>query len=292
MISRRTFLASTAVGVAALPTGIVQAQVQEPKPEGALDVMSYNLRYASATGPNNWPARRPVMRNLLLQERPDVLGTQEGVYSQLKELASDLPDYRWIGLGRDGGSRGEFMAVFYRQDRLEPLDFNHFWLSDTPEVMGSTTWGNTNRRMVTWVRFEDRQTKKVFHFWNTHFDHQIETARQKAAGLIRDRIAQVPTSTPVILLGDFNADSGASRCYEILTRESGLKDTWHAAKTRSNEDVNSFNNFEPLERNSRRIDWILFRGEARVQHAGVVTTKAENQWPSDHFPVTARLTWS
>lgn len=292
MISRRTFLASTAVAAAAIPTGFTQAQVKEPKPEGALDVMSYNLRYAAATGPNNWPARRPVMRDLLMQERPDVFGTQEGVYTQLKELASDLTDYRWIGLGRDGGSRGEFMAVFYRQDRLEPLEFDHFWLSDTPEVMGSTTWGNTNRRMVTWVRFEDRQTKRIFHFWNTHFDHQIETARQKAAGLIRDRVAKVPAATPVILLGDFNAYSGASRSYEILTQEAGLKDTWHAAKVRSNEDANSFNDFRALERKSQRIDWILFRGDAQVQHAGVVTTKAENQWPSDHCPVTARMTWS
>jgi endonuclease/exonuclease/phosphatase family metal-dependent hydrolase len=292
MISRRTFLASTAVAAAAIPTGLVQAQVKESKPEGALDVMSYNLRYAAAAGPNNWPARRPVMRDLLLQERPDVFGTQEGVYPQLKDLASELPDYRWIGLGREGGSRGEFMAVFYRQDRLEPLEFDHFWLSDTPEVMGSTTWGNTNRRMVTWVRFEDRQTKRIFHFWNTHFDHQIETARQKSAGLIRDRIAKIPASTPVILLGDFNAFSGASKSYEILTQEAGLKDTWHAAKARSNEDANSFNDFRPLERKSQRIDWILFRGESQVHHAAVVTTKAENQWPSDHCPVTARLTWS
>lgn len=297
MISRRTFLTSSAVAAAAASPSLVKAQVLQPneprapKPDGALDVMTYNLRYAAATGPNNWPARRPVMRDLLLQERPDVFGTQEGVYTQLKELASDLHDYRWIGLGRDGGSRGEFMAVFYRQDRLEPLEFDHFWLSDTPEVMGSTTWGNTNRRMVTWVRFEDRQTKRTFHFWNTHFDHQIETARQKSAGLIRDRIAKIPATTPVILLGDFNAFSGASKSYEILTQEAGLKDTWHAAKARSNEDANSFNDFRALERKSQRIDWILFRGEAQVHHAAVVTTKAENQWPSDHCPVTARITW-
>jgi endonuclease/exonuclease/phosphatase family metal-dependent hydrolase len=291
MISRRTFLASTALATAAAPGALLHAQAPQAKPEAALDVMSYNLRYAAATGPNNWPARRPLMRDLLLQERPDVFGTQEGVYPQLKDLASDLPDYRWIGLGRDGGSRGEFMAVFYRQDRLEPLGFDHFWLSDTPEVMGSSTWGNSNRRMVTWVKFEDRRTKKTFQFWNTHFDHQIELARQKAANLVRERMAKAADQEPLILLGDFNAYSGNSRSYEILTKEAGLTDTWHAAKTRLNEDANSFNDFSTLRRESRRIDWVLFRGQADVDHAAVVTTQSGTQWPSDHCPVTARITW-
>ncbi len=290
MISRRSFLASTAMATAAVP--LSRAQAPTTKPPGSLDVMTYNLRYAAATGANNWPTRRPVMRELLQQEKPDVFGTQEGVYPQLKDLASDLPEYQWIGLGRDGGSHGEFMAVFYRRDRLEALEFDHFWLSDTPEVMGSTSWGNTNRRMVTWVRFEDRETKRIFHFWNTHFDHQIETARQKSAALVRERIGKVSESTPLVLVGDFNALSGKSRSYEMLVQEGGLTDSWHAAASRSNEDANSFSNFRPLRRESQRIDWILLRGAAKVLHAGVVTTQSGDQWPSDHCPVTARIQWS
>jgi hypothetical protein len=41
--------------------------------------MSFNLRFASDTPPNSWPERRPVMRELLRQERPQLLGTQEGL---------------------------------------------------------------------------------------------------------------------------------------------------------------------------------------------------------------------
>ena len=93
-----------------------------------LVVMTYNLRYASARPPNAWPDRRPLMRDSIRELSPDLIGTQEGVYHQLKELHFDLPEYDWIGLGRDGGSRGEFMAIFYRPERLEPLEFDHFWL--------------------------------------------------------------------------------------------------------------------------------------------------------------------
>lgn len=142
-------------------------------------VMTYNLKYASPNPPNAWLQRRPVMVELIRQQAPDVIGTQEGLYQQLKDLASDLSEYAWIGLGRDGGSRGEFMAVFYRHDRLEPVEFDHFWLSDTPEAIGSTTWGNKTRRMATWVKFHDRQIDKPFYFFNTHFDNQVEVARQK-----------------------------------------------------------------------------------------------------------------
>lgn len=292
MISRRQFVGTGIAASFATPLLQAQAPTAGPAPGGAaLELMTYNLRYAAATGKNNWPTRRPLVRDVFLKERPDVCGTQEGVYAQLKDLANDLPDYRWIGLGRDGGSRGEFMAVFYRADRLEPIEYDHFWLSDTPDVMGSSTWGNSNRRMVTWVTFEDRRTQKRFQFWNTHFDHQIEQARQKAARLIQERMARMPETLPIALAGDFNAYSGKSRSYEILTKEAGLTDTWHAARQRSNEDANSFNDFAPLRRESIRIDWILIRGQARVHHASVVTTQSESQWPSDHCPVTARLEW-
>lgn len=251
--------------------------------------MSYNLRYASAQPPNAWPERRPAMRELIRREAPDLIGTQEGVYPQLRELASDLLDYDWIGLGRDGGSRGEFMAVFYRRDRFEPLAFDHFWLSDTPSVIASTTWGHSNRRMVTWVRFRDRASGREFEFWNTHFDHQVEDARQRAALLIRDRLALTDPNVPLLLVGDFNCAAGASRAYTILTEEAGLADTWTLAARRRNEDFNTFNGFLPVVRGSIRIDWILARRPLAVSQAAIVDHDGRAAVPSDHFAVTATV---
>ena len=131
---------------------------------GTLCVMTYNLRFASPVPPNAWPQRRPIMRELIQNVSPDLIGTQEGLHHQLQDMASDLPTYDWIGVGRDDGlEKGEFMAVFYRKKRLEPMTTNYFWLSDTPEVAGSSTWGNKNRRMVTTVKFRDLQTKQEFY---------------------------------------------------------------------------------------------------------------------------------
>jgi len=255
-----------------------------------LCVMTFNVRYASATPPNAWSQRRPVMKACLDQCAPDLIGTQEGVYAQLKDLAADLPDYAWIGTGRDGGSRGEFMAVFYRTARLEPLEFDHFWLSDTPNVVGSSTWGNTNRRMVTWVRFRDLATGREFYFWNTHLDHALQPAREKGAALIRERIDALKTRLPVLLVGDFNAQAGANKAYDILVEDGGLTDTWPQAQERRNEDFNSFNGFATPKRAGIRIDWILGRSIQRVRATEIVTFAREGQFPSDHFPVMAWLT--
>ncbi|HKS38335.1 MAG TPA: endonuclease/exonuclease/phosphatase family protein, partial [Verrucomicrobiae bacterium] len=213
----------------------------------------------------------------------------EGVYDQLKDIHADLPGYEWIGLGRDGGSRGEFMAVFYRKDRFEPLEYNHFWLSDTPNVIASTTWGNSNRRMVTWVRFRDARTKQDFYFFNTHLDHQIQPAREKGAALIRERVDSLKTTLPVLLVGDFNAVAGKNKAYDILVGEGVFTDTWTVAKERRNAEFNTFTGFNEPKKDGARIDWILARGPLTVASTEVVTFSKDGQFPSDHFPVVAWL---
>ncbi len=254
----------------------------------SLCVMTYNLRYASPNPPNDWPTRRPLVREVIQSVAPDIMGTQEGLHAQLLDLASDLPDYDWVGVGRDDGKvKNEFMAVFYRKARLETLSTNHFWLSDTPEVPGSTTWGNSNRRMVTWLKFRDRSTGNEFYLWNTHFDHQIQTAREKSAELVRQRVTALETKLPVILMGDFNAAAEANKAYQILTTDKFFTDAWLAAPERKGEGVGTFNNFKAAVPNGSRIDWILTRGNVAVDRAATLTFTRDGQFPSDHFPVAA-----
>ena len=265
------------------------AQTATTSAPGTLTVMTYNLKFASDNPPNAWPQRRPLMSELIGKLAPDVFGTQEGLYAQLQDLAADLPAFQWIGLGRDGGSRGEFMAVFYRTTRLEPLAFDHFWLSDTPEVIGSKTWGPKLARMVTWVKFRDRQTKQEFFFVNTHFDHQVQVAREKSAQLVRERVAAFDPKLPVLLVGDFNAAAGSNKAYAMLTEDKFFTDTWTTARERVNEGIGSFNGFKALQKGGPRIDWILSRGDVAADHVEILTFSRDGQFPSDHCPVVAKL---
>jgi endonuclease/exonuclease/phosphatase family metal-dependent hydrolase len=265
------------------------AQTATTGAPGTLTVMTYNLKFANSNPPNAWPQRRPLMGALIEKLAPDVFGTQEGLYDQLQDLTADLPAFQWIGLGRDGGSRGEFMAVFYRTARLEPLAFDHFWLSDTPTVIGSKTWGPKLARMVTWVKFRDRQTKREFIFVNTHFDHQVQAAREKSAQLVREHIATVDAKLPVLLVGDFNAAAGHNQAYLILTEDKSLTDTWTTARERVNDGIGTCNGFKAIQKDGPRIDWILSRGEVAADRIEIVTFSRDGQFPSDHCPVVAKL---
>jgi endonuclease/exonuclease/phosphatase family metal-dependent hydrolase len=260
------------------------------EPAVPLTVMSYNLRYASAVPPNAWPTRRPLVAERIRRHQPDLLGTQEGLYHQLLDLEADLPEYAWLGLGREGGSRGEFMAIYYRKDRFTPVAYDHYWLSDTPGVIGSATWGNSVRRMVTWIRLREKESKREFYFVNTHFDHQSQPAREKSAKLVLQRCLSLSEKAPLILVGDFNAAAGKNPAYSTLVNSGGLTDAWNAAAKRS-EQTQSFNGFHyPASKEGARIDWILYRGPFSTSEIEIDGFAQGKQYPSDHFPVIAKLT--
>ena len=263
----------------------------EKKTEAAetIKMMTFNIRYASAFGANSWPKRRAGVVEVIRKQRADLIGTQEGLHHQLLYMDKELENHKWIGVGREGGKKGELMAIFYRTNRFKPLEIKHFWLSDTPEVVGSASWGNSVKRMVTWVRFRDLKTNKEFYFWNTHFDHRSQPSREKSAQLIINRVDALKTKLPIILVGDFNAVAKANRAYDTLTGQGAFKDSFDTAKEKINLGWNTFNSFRKAEKGKRRIDWVLTQGPVKVQRTEIVLFKKSEQLPSDHQPVTATV---
>ena len=56
-----------------------------------LSVMSYNIRYASPDdGPNLWDNRKEDMVKALTEMKPDVVGMQEVLHSQLLDLTDGM----------------------------------------------------------------------------------------------------------------------------------------------------------------------------------------------------------
>jgi endonuclease/exonuclease/phosphatase family metal-dependent hydrolase len=259
--------------------------------EGAdLHVMSYNIRYDRPDpSPHSWPERLPLIAFQLLRERPTLLGTQEGEYHQLQELSAELlPTYDWIHLFRNGGSAGEGMAIFFDTKRLRPLAYDHLWLSDTPRLIGSATWGNNVVRMLTWVRFLDLVTGREFVHLNTHLDHQSENARQRSAEMVRDVVAEF--DVPVIVTGDFNTPRESSAPYDILVTDGGLRDSWTDAEERLTPEYGTFNFWDPTPiEGGPVIDWILTTPGTAISKAAINTWSSDGHTPSDHWPVQAVL---
>jgi len=111
-----------------------------------------------------------------------------------------------------------------------------------------------------------------------------QPARTRAAQEIAGRLEALPANLPFVLTGDFNTTPD-SPAHALLTR--GLQDARISAGTHSGPEA-TFHNF--TGKPNRRIDWILYRGfHATAVHT--VTTSHEGRYPSDHFPVSAELTW-
>lgn len=250
-----------------------------------LRVMTFNVRFLTTNdGINNWDARRDLAVDMLRAEDPDVIGTQELFKRQGDDIVERLPQFVWFGEGRGGGDADEHMGVFYRKDRLRILESGNFWLSDTPDVPGSRTWGNIYPRMVTWARFERIADGATFTLYNTHLPYRDidEPVRVRCAALIRDRLDKLARSERVILIGDFNT-TAQSRVHSTLT--NSLTDVWTAAPKRTGPE-GTFHGF--TGKPERRIDWILVRG-LEPKRVETVTTHRQGRYPSDHFPVVAEF---
>lgn len=245
-----------------------------------LRVMTFNIRLIADDGVNRWDNRRDLVVAMLRAEDPDVIGTQELIKRQGDELVASLPQYAWFGEGRRGGEGDEHMGVFYRKDRLRVRESGNFWLSDTPEVPGSITWGNIYPRMVTWARFERIADGATFTLFNTHLPYreEDEPIRIRCTDLILDRLNDFPKSTRVILTGDFNTPP-TTRVHATLA--AALTDAWTVSPKRTGPEA-TFHDFTGNAQ--RRIDWILFRG-LKPKSAKTITTHRDGRYPSDHFPV-------
>lgn len=260
--------------------GPVSSVQMEPSP---LRVMTFNLRTAAAKDNHPWDKRWVVAKELILKEKPDLIGTQEGIRSQLDELAFGIPGYKWVGVGREKGNQGEFAAIFYHTERLKPVKDDSFWLSETPDVPGSKGWGSAYPRMVTRVLFEDLKNGGRLYVLNTHFDNVSENARQHSAEKLAQEIGKLDPDIPVIVTGDFNAIVG-SPPYKYLVTTGGLKDAVQEAKDKVNFGIATFHNFAGGGGRTN-IDWILYRGNLEVKRSEKVTFQLNGQYPSDHYPV-------
>ena len=109
------------------------------KDDTNLNVMSFNIRYNSPNdGINIWDNRKDMAADVFMDYKIDIAGLQEVTKVQLDDLNNRLPDYAYIGVGRnDGKSGGEHCPIYYNKNNLTLLEHGTQWLSETPDVIGS-----------------------------------------------------------------------------------------------------------------------------------------------------------
>ena len=183
-----------------------------------LRVMSYNIRLDAQVDEQagwGWSKRKQALCDLITLVNPDLFGLQEVVVNQLEYIAAQFPDYAYVGSGRDDGkSKGEFSPIFFNKVKFDLLASGTFWLSETPEVVGSKGWDAAICRVCSWVKLKSKQSGKVFFQFNTHFDHIGKQARAESAKLILRKIVELVGS--VVHTGDIGAGNVTKLANQVI----------------------------------------------------------------------------
>jgi len=250
--------------------------------------MTYNIKLDyPKEGDNSWKNRKTFMTNQIKFYEPYVMGVQEALPNQMKDLEDMLPDYNFIGVGRDDGkNKGEYSAIFYNSSKLEVKDNGTFWLSENPDKVGMG-WDAVCNRVCTYGLFRDKETQELFWVFNTHFDHVGKIARMKSVDLILNKIKEFNSQNyPVVLMGDFNLEPDTENIKKIA---EVLADSRKVSKLTFGPEGtwNGFNFEKPV---TRRIDYIFVSDEnISVIKYAVLSDSWDAKYPSDHLPVIAEL---
>ena len=136
-----------------------------------INIMTYNIRLdTEADGINMWDNRKEAIISIIKEEDVDILGIQEALPNQIEYLSQQLKNYDYIGEGRDGGSNGEYSAIYFKSDNVVLEEEETFWLSETPGIP-SIGWDAAIKRIVTLGVFKIKNLEKKLIVYNTHFDH-------------------------------------------------------------------------------------------------------------------------
>jgi endonuclease/exonuclease/phosphatase family metal-dependent hydrolase len=263
-----------------------------------LHLVTLNVRYDNPDdGENRWANRIPIVESYLREEAPDIIGMQEVLHNQLLDLRQMLPGYGYVGTGRDDGSTsGEYAPIFWREDRFDLVDYSQFWLSETPDSVGSRGWDAAFPRIVTWAALQDNQSGRIIYAFNTHFDHRGRDARMNSISLMADRMSDIAGDDPVIAMGDFNirknhpafGDTLYNHITEIFIERDELQNAEYTAAevVSAGATGNGFNE-SWRDRPPHAIDFIFADTNFEVQTYRVDHIIQNGIFISDHWPVVS-----
>lgn len=271
---------------------LLTACMQE-KPTEQLNILSFNIRLDLASdGANQWANRKDYAIDMIRFYDTDIFGAQEVLLNQLNDMLNNLPEFDYIGVGRDDGqTKGEYIPILYRKDKFELLDGGNFWLAEELNTPGIKGWDAAYVRVTSWGIFKSKQTGDEFFFMNTHLDNEGQIARREGASLLLEQADKLAGGRPIIITGDFNATPD-SEPIQVMINTS---DPRHMIDSRSVSErrygpEGSFHNFGriPIEE-SELIDYIFIKGDIQVLRHGILSETKGNIYISDHCPVLATI---
>lgn len=239
--------------------------------------------------PAKWANRVELVQKLLWEEDFDIVGMQEPMWYQCKDMERFLPQYDWVGRSVYGpveNGKYHYNPIFYKKDKFELLDWGGFWFSDTPDEPGSMSWGNTTPRMCTWAHFKEKKTGKEFFHFNMHYDHRAVNSMNNSSKLMLAKLKEIAGDKPAFFTGDYNSYDD-SEAYRILAESGEVIDSYTIAGKTEGLNIASWNNYKPIwhTEEMHNLDHVFVTPGTKVKSWRLITTTYDGKYPSDHFPI-------
>jgi endonuclease/exonuclease/phosphatase family metal-dependent hydrolase len=132
------------------------------------------------------------------------------------------------------------------------------------------------------------ETGRAVYVFNTHLSLRRGQGQISSVDLILERVGALSAGSAVIVLGDFNNVAERSDVWRTATSR-GLDDAWVLADERRGPEATLSDFGPPRDERTDHIDWILVGGPIGVHSVETVLYNVGGRYPSDHYPVSARL---
>ena len=267
-----------------------------------LKVMSFNIKVDKGDDPDNpnkWENRREACVFMIMEQYPAIIGLQEAYLRPASSSSGD--QYNWLKkalkdhydgyaverlTGKDNGY-GESAGFLYNKHVLTMVDKGAFWLSETPDVPGSESWGTGKPRTATWAIFTHNQTGKSIAYINTHLDNTSAEARKEGMKLIVKWFEEHKDAADLqVLMGDFNAKIDETDTFSEL--EKVMKNTRSSAPENRTDTHTTLNSWSFTQ--YKIIDHIYVSLDAKVMEYRTISNRYGNiDFISDHYPIISIL---
>ena len=174
-----------------------------------LKTMSFNVQTENGTSVD-FALRAEMLRDLLDELQPDSIGMQEVTVKWIEWMDTFAFNDSYAGVGEGRTPGGEASSIYYRKDVFELVGSGTFWLSNTPDVQGSSLPNANYPRICTWAHLRDKTTGFEYIHLNTHLDHNGNNSssdgksiRTSQIRVLLEYIQKLP-DVPMVLTGDFN----------------------------------------------------------------------------------------
>ena len=299
---RRVFLQQLAVlsGTSVLMSNKVIGSTNDKFAGNELKVLTCNIRVDLPDDEkvgNGWKTRKEACIKVIANQKADLIGFQEVLAGQFRDLKKGLSDY--IGIGFDGPEMDKYKEgyhgiaknpIFFSKKRFELITAGGYWLSETPLIAGSISWESARARNAYWVRLLDKKTGKQIRLINLHLDHVKDEAKLKQIELVLAESSQYQDDFVQILTGDFNSPPNSRVISTVLENE--WVDTYVSKSIDGKGDATT-NGFKPFDKErearAKKIDYIFTKGPVKSLNSIIIKDNYKGVFPSDHYFLLAEL---